>query len=185
MSTNSKTAPDVATDATLTPEKVRHEAATIVKPALNEYTKADRALVKANETAVQRAIRLGVSLMEARSVFVQNKLRVGDDFMPWAIEFIGKEKSTVQLFMKLGKNADRLKNAKDFRHADDILAGNAPDDGSDVPEKPKKKPGKLDDETRIVKIIENVHRLESLGSYYKLIAEIEKLLPENKKQKVA
>jgi len=140
---------------------VKVEAASFVVAHINDMDKSDKMMADSELNQLHAAIKMGLALNSAKAVFKANKFSVETDFFPWAEDFIGRKKATIKKYIKLANHKDEIAHATGIEHADHMIAGRAPIDGSE-PEPKEKTP--LSDEKRLANIIAQLEKVTDVNT---------------------
>ena len=142
--------------------------------------KAEKDVADKRLAEFKAALTLGIALEDAKKTFKANGhgiTKESDPYMTWAMDKTRRSKAMIGQYTRLGKNADKLENARSIRHALDILSGKAPEDGSEPEEKDA--PVKTD-EDYIADMVKALKKINKVADKEAAIATLRKALSEIK-----
>ena len=92
-------------------EQVMENAKLTISPYLADLKKVQKTLQRNERTELVKGIALGAMLIEVQKTFPRGK------FYDWAVDFTEYGKSTLELFMQLARNSEKICDCASIREA--------------------------------------------------------------------
>lgn len=98
-------------------KEIIQNAVNTVAPYLADLKKVQKTLKRNERTELVKGIALGTMLCEVQPTFPRGK------FYDWAVEYTEYGKSTLELFMQLSRNSDKISECASIREARKVMKG--------------------------------------------------------------